>query len=203
MAERGAGVNGLSVSRSVARIHEALPKQAWVLRRVQQEGTVIMRHFALWGAALAMLTVDASALAADAKKKPPYYASISAGRARMRTGPGRTFPASWLYQRQNLPIRVIGVFKEWRKIEDPDGTVGWMQANLLSESRSGIVRGPAPIEMRERPTPGARLMWRAAPGVVGRLSECAGGWCKLDVKGQAAFVEIGGLWGVEPGEAVP
>ena len=142
--------------------------------------------------------------AADAtKKRVPYYASISASRARMRTGPARTYPASWLYQRQDLPIKVVAIFKEWRKVADPDGTEGWMQANLLSGTRTAIVHGAGPVEMREKPVSSAKLLWRAAPGVVGRLSQCGNGWCRMDVKGQAGFVAVGGLWGVEAGEVLP
>lgn len=142
--------------------------------------------------------------AADATKKTvPYYASISASRARMRTGPARTYPASWLYQRQELPIKVVAIFKEWRKIADPDGTEGWMQANLLSGTRTAIVHGAGPVDLREKPATGSRLLWRAAPGVVGRLSQCGNGWCRMDVKGQAGFVQIAGLWGVEADEALP
>lgn len=140
---------------------------------------------------------------ADTRQSVPYYASISAAKARMRTGPARTYPASWLYQRVDLPVRVVGVFKEWRKVEDPDGTQGWMQANLVSATRTAIVHGAQPAAMLERPAPGTRVMWRAAPGVVGRISHCGGGWCRLDVKGQAGFVEVGSLWGVDAGEVVP
>jgi SH3-like domain-containing protein len=78
-----------------------------------------------------------------------------------------------------------------------------MQANLLRSARTAIVRGTQPVDLRERPTAGARLNWRAAPGVVGRLSECGNGWCRFDVKGQAGFVEVGGLWGVEATEQLP
>ncbi|MCP3734560.1 SH3 domain-containing protein [Sphingomonas sp. RP10(2022)] len=162
-----------------------------------------MRHWALAVAGLAVLAADGGALAADAKKKLPYYASITASRARMRTGPDKTYPASWLYQRADLPVRVIATFKQWRKVEDPDGTQGWMLAALLSERRTGLVRAAQPVDMRERPSAGARLAWRAAPGVVGRLSECGNGWCRLDVKGQAGFVEVASLWGVDPVESLP
>lgn len=157
-----------------------------------------------WLATLATLALAAQpAVAADAKKKPPYYGSIAPAKARMRTGPARTYPASWLYQRPDLPVKVVAVFKEWRKIADRDGTEGWMQGNLISDKRTAIVRAGHPVEMLERPSAGARLMWRAAPGVVGRLSECSGGWCRFDVKGQAGYVQIAGLWGVDPGEALP
>ncbi|WP_242097584.1 MULTISPECIES: SH3 domain-containing protein [unclassified Sphingomonas] len=141
--------------------------------------------------------------AADTKRTMPYYGSIGAARARMRTGPARSYPASWLYQRPDLPVRVVAAFKEWRKVEDPDGTQGWMQANLLRDTRTAIVRGTQPIPLRERPAAGARLTWRAAPGVVGRLSQCGNGWCRFDVRGQAGYAEISGIWGVEPTETLP
>ena len=153
--------------------------------------------------AVALLLAPAIALAAEGPAKPPYWASIRAGQARMRTGPARTYPASWLYRRVDLPVRVVQVFKEWRKVEDPDGTQGWMQANLLSSARTAMVRGAMPIAMLDRPIAGAGLLWRAAPGVVGRVSQCANGWCRFDVKGQAGYVELGGIWGVEAGEALP
>ena len=163
-----------------------------------------MRYAAPWLAGLATLAIVAEpALAADAKKKPPYYASIAPSRARMRTGPARTYPVSWLYQRADLPVRVVAVFKEWRKLADPDGTEGWMQGNMVSDKRTAVVRGGQPVAMLERPSSGAKLLWRAAPGVVGRLSQCADGWCRFDVKGQAGYVQIAGLWGVDPGETVP
>lgn len=139
---------------------------------------------------------------AEAQRKPPYYASISASKARMRTGPGRNYPASWLYQRADLPIKVVDVYKDWRKIEDPDGTQGWMQVNLLSQTRTAMVTGTV-IEMREAPRFAARVLWRAAPGVVGRISRCARGWCYFDVRGRAGYVEQSRIWGVDPGEDLP
>lgn len=156
-----------------------------------------------WTGALVLLALVASdAALAQAKRKPPYFASISAGRARMRTGPGRTYPASWLYVRADLPVRVVDVYKEWRKVEDPGGTQGWMLANLLSETRTGVVRDRI-AELRDKPSAGARILWRAEPGVVGRLSECAAGWCRYDVHGQVGYVEAARLWGVEPFETLP
>lgn len=136
-----------------------------------------------------------------AQKKPPYFASISAGRARMRVGPGREYPSSWLYQRADLPVKIVELYKGWRKVEDPDGTQGWMQANLLSETRTGLVVGSI-VEMRANPRFGDRVLWRAEPGVIGRISKCARGWCWFDVRGRAGYVEASHLWGVAPGETL-
>lgn len=156
-------------------------------------------------AAAAGLTISAvaPALAALIQKKPPYFASISASKARMRTGPGKTYPASWLYQRAGLPIRVIDIYDRgaWLKVEDPSGTQGWMLGSLISETRTGVVTGTIG-ELRDSPRYGGRVVWRVEPGVVGRLSKCVRGWCFLDVRGQGGFIEASHLWGVAPDETL-
>ena len=149
----------------------------------------------------AALTLLLATEAGAQDKTPPYWASIVPSKARIRTGPGRNFPAVWLYQRAGLPVKVIATFPSWRKIQDPDGEQGWMQSNMLSEERTGMVIGGV-REMRARPEAGAAIVWRAEAGVVGRLRKCQGGWCDFDVKGRRGWIEAAALWGVAASEAV-
>jgi SH3-like domain-containing protein len=152
-------------------------------------------------AAIAAAALLASGPAAGQKeKKPPYWASLTAGKALMRTGPGRNYPGSWLYLRKGLPLKVIETYPSWRKVRDPDGATGWMLVHLLADARTGFVAGKEPREMRERPDAGSKIVYRAAPGVVGRISNCDGQWCRLDVNGRAGFIREDQLWGVDPGE---
>jgi SH3-like domain-containing protein len=151
------------------------------------------------GAMLAAVAVAGGVSAASGPRKPPYWASISAGEARMRTGPGRQFPANWYYQRAGLPVRVLETYPGWRKVRDPDGAEGWMIANLISDQRTVMVRGGV-AALRDSPNVAGHVAWRAEPGVIGRVSACEGGWCKLDVKGRAGYVETSHLWGVDPDE---
>lgn len=162
---------------------------------------MVNRRMRIIGWVLLALVALGMAIPAMAQRKPPYFASIAAEKARMRTGPGRNYPASWLYQREDLPIKVIDIYGEWRKIEDPDGTQGWMQVNLLSDTRTAMVTGTV-TEMRAAPNFNARINWRAAPGVVGRISKCAAGWCWFDVRGQGGYIEQSHIWGTEPGEVL-
>jgi SH3-like domain-containing protein len=141
------------------------------------------------------------AVPALAQRKPPYWVSIDVDKARMRTGPGRNYPASWLYQRRDLPLKVLDVYGEWRKVEDPGGTQGWMLRNFLDERRTAIVTGGL-TELRATPQLSAHVNWRVEPGVVGRISKCASGWCRFDVGGRAGYIEQSRLWGVEPGEVL-
>lgn len=135
-------------------------------------------------------------------RKAPYFASIGAGEARMRTGPGRNYPVDWLYVRSGLPVRVVETYPHWRKIEDPDGTIGWMQANLLSDTRTAMVRGGEIRALLAEPRQGTRVLWRVEPKVIGRISDCEDGWCRFDVRGRGGYIEVANLWGVEAGEVV-
>ncbi len=173
---------------------------------------MVMRQTMRIGARMALAIAAASVgvgaisptIAAMANRKPPFLASIAAKKARMRSGPGRTYPVTWVYQRADLPVRVINVFEhgQWYKVEDPSGTQGWLMAGLLSETRTALIVGQV-AELRASPDAGGRIVWRAAPGVVGRLSKCAGGWCYFDVHGRGGFVEQQRLWGSEAGETLP
>jgi SH3-like domain-containing protein len=149
---------------------------------------------------LILATVPASGLRAEKERQTPYWASISAGKAMMRAGPGKNYPATWLYQRADLPIKVLEVYPNWRRVQDPDGTVGWMLVHLLSDTRTALVNGNEPRPMHERPDASARIVYRAAPGVVGRLSECSNGWCRLEVGGKRGFIRSDHFWGVDRGE---
>lgn len=143
----------------------------------------------------------ATAAGAQERKKTPYWASISAGEAMMRTGPGKNYPAIWLYKRADLPVKVLEVYPSWRKIQDPDGTTGWMLVNLLSDTRTAIVRGNAPAPLHEEPRAESKIRYRAEPGVVGRLSECTVDWCRFEVGKRGGYIRTGNIWGVDPGES--
>ena len=124
----------------------------------------------------------------------PYWASISVDEARMRKGPSPDVPVIWEYRRKDLPVKVVARFETWRKIEDPDGTQGWMAARLLSRTRTAIVTGEI-RPMREDASTSAAIAYRAEPGVVGRITDCKAGWCLFDVEGRKGWVQADHIWG--------
>jgi SH3-like domain-containing protein len=136
---------------------------------------------------------------AQEERKTPYWASISATKAAMRTGPGRNYPMTWIYLRQDLPIKVVETYPNWRKVQDPDGESGWMLQRLLSDTRTAYVTGTEPRPMYEKPDAGSKLRYRAEPGVVGRITDCASGWCLLDVGGRQGYIRTEHFWGTDAG----
>lgn len=150
------------------------------------------------GVVLMALATTASAQ----EKTPPYWASIASGEAMMRTGPGKNYPGVWLYKRRDLPIRVIKTYPNWRMIEDPDGTRGWMLVTLLSDRRTAIVKQGEPRAVHVDPSDASAIRYRAEAGVVGRIEKCGGGWCKVKFGSREGFVRTGDIWGVGPDETI-
>ena len=153
------------------------------------------------GAFIAVLLCFATVASAQ-DKTPPYWASIASGEAMMRTGPGRNYPGIWLYKRRDLPIRVVQIYPNWRKIEDPDGQQGWMLVTLLSDRRTALVKPGAPRDIRVEPEASAPVRYRAEAGVVGRIEQCDGTWCHIEIGKREGFIAQADLWGTSDGETL-
>ena len=154
------------------------------------------------GAFAALLIFAAAAPAAAQEKQPPYWASIASGQAMTHTGPGRNYPNVWLYQRRDLPVRVIKRYETWRLIQDPDGAQGWMLVTLLSDRRTAIVRPGDPRPVRVNPSESAKVRYQVEHGVVGRISKCSGGWCRIEISNRQGYIRAADLWGVGENEVV-
>jgi SH3-like domain-containing protein len=156
-----------------------------------------MRH--LLGAALIVMLAAPTA----AQDRPvPYWASIASGEAMMRTGPARSYPGIWLYKRRDLPVRVLKRHESWRLVQDPDGQRGWILVALLSDRRTALIRGSSPRPIHAEADDGSRVRYLAEPGVVGRISECGDGWCRIQIGQREGSIKVGDLWGVSPTEIV-
>ena len=151
------------------------------------------------GLLIALAFLAAPSAAQD--KAPPYWASIASGEAMTRAGPGRTYPGLWLYKRRDLPVRVLKIYENWRLIEDPDGAKGWMLVSLMSAQRTGLVKPGEARPIHEKKTTDSRVAYLAEPGVVGKLQECDGDWCRIAVGKRRGWIRQTELYGVARGES--
>jgi SH3-like domain-containing protein len=148
------------------------------------------------------MTMFAAAPAAAQDRPVPYWASIQSGEAMMRSGPARTYPGLWLYQRRDLPVRVLRRHENWRLIEDSEGTRGWMLRTMLSDQRTALVTGTGPKPVHARADGASRVRYMVEPGVVGRIDDCQKGWCHISFGTRDGHVRVSDLWGVAPDEVV-
>ncbi len=153
-------------------------------------------------AALALATMplglEAQTAAGD---KLPRFASLRSDEVNLRVGPGETYPIEWVYKRKDLPVEIIEEFQNWRQIEDWQGSKGWVLNRLLIDKRDVIVEG-AVRPLHGRPDLASPIVARAEPGVVARLLECGGSWCRIEAGGYSGWVQRSEVWGVLPGETL-
>ena len=151
-----------------------------------------------WLLALALIT---GAAAADTVVAVQRYVTLRAAEVNLRAGPGEQYPIQWVYRRKGLPVQVIGKSDVWRKIRDWQGTEGWVHERMLTGIRGVIVRGTV-RPLHSDPDPASDIVARAEPGVIAKLLECRGAWCRVetgDIKGWLGRNEV---WGVDPDEEV-
>jgi SH3-like domain-containing protein len=161
----------------------------------------LRRHAARVSFAFLMLACVTAAQPAAAQEELPLprYASFKSNEVNVRAGPGENYPKRWVYQRIAMPVLIIDQQETWRQISDYQGVVGWVSVNLLTSRRTAIV-----IEtrrtLRDSPDENARPVAFLEPGVIGRLEECNGDWCRLEGKGFKGWLKRTEIWGVNPTE---
>ena len=132
----------------------------------------------------------------------PRFASLRSDEVNLRVGPGENYPIKWVAdKRKDMPVEIIEEFQNWRKIQDWQGTNGWVLDRMVTGKRAVIVAGTTRLLYR-RPDPASQVAARAEPGVIARLVECQGPWCRIEAGGYSGWVQRIEVWGVLPDETV-
>jgi len=146
--------------------------------------------------------VPAAAADEDVGLKLPRFVSLHSDKVNLRTGPGRQYPIEWVLTRKDMPVEVIAQFEHWRRIRDWEGTAGWVQERMVAGRRTVIVGKGGERPLHQQPDPASAVVARAAPGVVARLVECRGPWCRVETDKFSGWMRRTDIWGVYPDEAV-
>ena len=146
---------------------------------------------------------ETTAWAAGGAEAPlPRFAVLHADKVNLRTGPGDRYPIEWVYLRKDWPVEVVAQFDHWRRVRDWEGTEGWVHEKMITQRREVIITGGIRA-LRQSPDLSGALVARAEPGVVARLDECRGDWCRVSAGDTTGWVQRSDIWGVYPSENVP
>ncbi|MFV0410457.1 MAG: SH3 domain-containing protein [Paracoccus sp. (in: a-proteobacteria)] len=129
----------------------------------------------------------------------PRYVSLKGDQGNVRRGPSLSHRIDWVFHHAGMPLRVVGEFGHWRRIEDRDGAGGWVHYQLLSGVRTAIVQQEM-VELRSRPDLNAGVIAMAEGGAIVKLGECNSGWCRISGAGAKGWVPKQAIWGVDPDE---
>jgi len=141
-----------------------------------------------------------AALLSQAPQITPHYVSQRASEAYLREGPGYAYRVLWVYRHKGMPFREIAGYDIWRRVTTPDGAVGWMSMELLSDDRTILVIGNGRADIRKDTQGQAKVVGQVEPGAVLQLKACAKDQCRVTSGDVDGWISKSRIWGVEPNE---
>ena len=133
----------------------------------------------------------------------PRFVSLKSDNINVRTGPGTRYPIAFVYRRVGMPVEVVEEFDVWRKIQDIEGSTGWVHKTMLDGKRNIMIKGKKAQIVRTSHEKTAKPLLKVEPMVIAKLSECTPDWCRVQVKsGQKGWIEKSAIWGVYMKEVV-
>jgi len=145
---------------------------------------------AVLAAAAVLLTVGMAHAA------PARYVSQRSDNAYMREGPSYAHRILWVYKHRGYPFEVLARYDIWRRVRAHDGTIGWMNASVLSDRRTVLVTGRTRVPLYADPEPNAKLVAYAMPGATAEVEACAIRSCRLRAPGLSGWIDKSRIWGV-------
>ncbi|MDR2067397.1 MAG: SH3 domain-containing protein [Holosporaceae bacterium] len=147
-----------------------------------------MRIFQFWWIIFFMLEELPVAFASQ-------FVSLKSSEVNLRVGPGKEYPVSWVFMRNNLPMLLIAEFEQWRKIKFMDGTEGWVHQNMISRKSTAVVVSENAIlyQYATNSQPTARV----EKGVVVRILKKENEWVKIEINKIKGWMHSKELWGLE------
>jgi SH3-like domain-containing protein len=151
-----------------------------------------------------LCTASAQAGRPPAKSAQPEatqlrYATLRAAPVNARGGPGEDYKALWTYQAKGVPVQIVEVSEDWRRICDPEGGLAWVRARTLDNRRTVMRIVPSDLPMRRGPSADAKIGAVLAARATAALMGCKAGWCRIGVDHTTGWARAGDLWGAGDG----
>jgi len=153
------------------------------------------------GLLLPQLALAANAIGPATGLTLPRFVSIHRNEAYLRAGPGKEYPILAVLQWRDMPVKIVGEYDVWRKVELHDGSGGWLHRVLLDSERTFLIQGQAAV-LRAEPSPDAAAAATFQPGVIVHLKHCPTDWCEVRYGRYEGWVPRKSGWGILPGEII-
>ena len=173
------------------------------MRRLSAAAALLLLPLCGWIAAPAG-TGPGPKLGVVSKLPVPRFVSLRTDKVNVRAGPGFQYPVNWIYQRDGLPVEIIGEFDVWREVLAPDGGTGWVHEATV-RARRGFIVTAAKAPLRDAAGADTNIAAFLDAGVSGSLISCdaVSDFCKVTTgSGLSGYLARQDFWGAFPAEVV-
>ena len=122
-----------------------------------------------------------------------YFLMLKNNKVNVRYEPDLNSPIKYIYNKKNLPIKVIDKKENFRRIIDIKNNGGWIHASQLKKNKSFIL-----LENQilfSKPTKYSKPIAKIFSGRLLLVKKCKLKWCRVKTKNYTGWLEVKNVWG--------
>ena len=121
------------------------------------------------------------------------FLSLKKNKVNVRYGPSFESPVKFIYNKIDLPIKLIDKKENWRRILDVKNNSGWIHSSQLKQINSIITLSDKILF--KRPTIFSKPIAKIKKGSVLIIQNCQTNWCKIKTDNIKGWIQRKNLWG--------
>ena len=121
------------------------------------------------------------------------FLSLKKNKVNVRYGPSFESPVKFIYNKKDLPIKLIDKKENWRRILDVKNNSGWIHSSQLKQINSIITLSDKILF--KRPTIFSKPIAKIKKGRVLIIQNCRTNWCKIKTDNIKGWIQRKNLWG--------
>jgi len=122
-----------------------------------------------------------------------YYSTLKYNKVNVRYGPGRDYPVKYVYNKKNLPVKIIDKMENFRKIIDFKKNSGWIHTSQLKKGKSFILLKDQILFAK--PTKYSKPLFKIAKGRLLLVKKCKKNWCMIKTEDYTGWIKSENVWG--------
>ncbi len=123
-----------------------------------------------------------------------YFLMLKNNKVNVRYGPDLNSPIKYIYNKKNLPIKVIDKKENFRRIIDIKNNSGWIHTSQLRKNKSFIL-----LENQilfSKPTKYSKPIVKISAGRLLLVKKCKLKWCRVKTENYTGWLEVKNVWGI-------
>jgi len=96
-------------------------------------------------------------------------------------GPGGHYPKLWVFQRRGLPLKKLEQREHWIKVQDPEGSEGWVHQTKIRTQASGIIQNAKGCRLYRSPQLDKKPIAHLEKGICVFLRKETKDWIQVQV----------------------
>ena len=111
----------------------------------------------------------------------------------VRFGPSLKSPIKYIYNKINLPVKVIDKKENFRRIVDHKKNSGWIHISQLKKSKSFITTSKKILF--NKPTKFSKPLAKIDKGRLLMVKKCSNNWCIVKTEKFSGWISKDNIWG--------